>query len=80
MGISPQYVTSHSGQLSLLPSVGWELWVPSVGQWHCSLAEKVIVGLALSIIYPPTNSVTSRPVHTTCGYVCLCRCVRTYCN
>jgi len=28
-GIPPRYLTSHSGQLSLLPTVGWEITVQS---------------------------------------------------
>jgi len=34
VGKPPQYVTSHPGQLSLLPSVGWK-WVPAK-MWWCS--------------------------------------------
>jgi len=38
--------TSHSGQLSLLPTAGWKTRVPDKGQWQCCAAGKVTVGLA----------------------------------
>jgi len=38
-------ITSHSGQLSLLPSSGRK-WALAKGQWQCCAAGKVTVGLA----------------------------------
>ena len=38
------YVTSHLGQLSLLPSARWKK-VPVKGQWQWSAAGKITVGL-----------------------------------
>jgi len=60
--VSPSwYVTSHSGQLYILPSAAWEM--NTVRQWQSSAAGKVTVSLALhwpcitnSVVYPPAGS------------------------
>jgi len=40
VGITPRYVTSHPGQLSLLPSVGWEMITSQSALVHCGSGSK----------------------------------------
>jgi len=39
MGAPPQFVTSHSGQLSLLPHQRDAKWVPAKVRWHSAAGE-----------------------------------------
>jgi len=40
VGISPQYVTRHPGQLSLLPSAGWEMSTSQIAVMLCGWGVK----------------------------------------
>ena len=59
------HVASHSSQLSLLPSVGWETSTTKE-QWQwCSAAGKVITGVAAHdpVVYPAIGSINTQSLH-----------------
>jgi len=47
MGKQPGCVTSHPGQLSLLPSVGWEMSVGQCAVMLCSWRVKTVMAYSV---------------------------------
>ena len=77
-------MTSHSDQLSFVPSQRDLKWVPAAGQWQCCTAGMITVGLMLrlpcttrSMVHPHMGTLTSVDQHLSSGCACWCTDVLT---